>query len=238
MPEDILGRPPAPSVPSLGIPIPQRPEVKSMVQQLMKNPELVNPLPPATPEEAALAGNEFGAPLEDDSTPESTPPEEPLPEQPPQYMGGPFDNAEFHRICDERAGAVSLDATIGVYGRIYQWVPVLPGKLEVQFCTQSGEESIWIGRRVPPQDVVSYFALRLEDLTVSLRALRGSMFGEMVFEDPFGLVDGKLKWREEVLLDNIMAVQRLPNNVLNILLKQLDWFNLRVDKAMVDLRNC
>jgi hypothetical protein len=238
MPDDVLGKPPAPSAPSIGIPVPVRPEVKAMVKQLMKDPEVANPLPPATPEEAAAAGNEFGSPLVDEPPVKDADPRKPEPEAPPQYTGGPFDNPEFHKACDERAGDVNLDTTVGLYGRVSQWVPVLPGKLEVQFCTQSGEESIWIGRRTPPQDMVGYFALRLEDLAVSLRALRGSMFGDKEFEDPFGLVEGKLQWREEVLLANIAAVQRLPNNVLNILLKQLDWFNLRVDKAMADLRNC
>ncbi len=238
MPEDILGRPPVPTAPNLGIPVPQSPEVKTMVRQLMKDPEVVDPLPPATPEKAAQVESEFGAPLVDEPPHPKDAPEKGPDEMDQRYTGGPFDNAEFHKVCDERAGAVTLDTTIGTYGRIYQWVPVLPGVLEVQFCTQSGEESIWIGRRTPPQDMVSFFALRLEDLAVSLRALRGSMFGEKEFEDPFGLVDGKLKWREDVLLSNIAAVQRLPNNVLNILLKQLEWFNMRVDKAMADLRNC
>jgi len=239
MPDDVLGRPPAPASPSIGIPVPMRPEVKAMVKQMMKDPGNTDPLPPATPEEAAKAGSEFGSPLVDEPPSEETPNEKSEnPELPPQYTGGPFDNADFHRLCDERAGTVNLDTTVGLFGRVSQWVPVLPGKLEVQFCTQSGEESIWIGRRTPPQDMVGYFALRLEDLAVSMRSLRGSMFGEKEFEDPFGLVDGKLVWREDVLLANITAVQRLPNNVLNILLKQLDWFNARVDKAMADLRNC
>lgn len=243
--DDVFGRPPIP-VPPSNTPIPRlaRQENIEAIQQLLSNPEVTNALPAATEEQAITAAETFGAPLTDETPTKSSQTNiasaETKKEQDEQYSGGPFDNAEFRKICDERAGAVNLDISIGEFGRVYQWVPVLPGKLEVQFCTPSGEESLWIGRRVKDTSMVGFFEWRLEDLATCIRACRGSMFGKdgIIFEDPFGLVDGKLKWREEVLLDNISKVKQLPNNVLNILLKQLEWFNARVDAAMADLRNC
>lgn len=160
------------------------------------------------------------------------------------YTGTSFDNPVFRAEVESRLSVLKPDSSFGEFGRVYQYVPVLPGVLEVKFCTQCSEEQLWFEQNLPTGKADTNWCLHT--LAVHTRVIKGTMVSQipgyvpdvgLVIQEPYKISGGSYVWDETVFRNNVQKLKFLPQFVINILMPQLWWFWDRVQNMLKDLQN-
>jgi len=146
------------------------------------------------------------------------------------YRGTVADNPDTRRAIEERCDEMDF-ADLVLTGRVSQQIPILPGKLEVEYHSLKASENFWVERQAE-KEALSDWALRswmgYARLTLSILSLNGREFGPVHRTDETKVIDEAL-FRNK--FDKIMDLGEKP---VEYLLVNLSWFADRVERLSDD----
>lgn len=156
------------------------------------------------------------------------------------YSGAPYDTPEFREQVEKQSPPIDTSQLVTT-GRLIQHVKVIPGEIEVVFCTLCAAEVHWLQRQQEnaKNNFSNVFQARLNDLFAAIRQVSGSkVTGDkaLILPDPlqYDPQRQQLIWNEEQFKSNLDTLYyKLPQNVVMILLTQYWWFRSRVDEFLL-----
>lgn len=148
------------------------------------------------------------------------------PEDPTFYRNTHFDNKKVRTAVEAQCREMDF-ADLVLTGRVNQVVPVIPGKLVLEFQSLTGADSYWIENNAQ-MEAQTEWGLKSwvlwAQLTMSLVSMNGKAFPNHLGKD--GEVDSKLFKEKQV------KIMRLGAKILDIAATNMNWFNERVDKIL------
>lgn len=142
------------------------------------------------------------------------------------YRNSSFDNKKVRTAIEARCKEMDF-ADLVLTGRVNQVVPVIPGKITLEFQSLTGADSYWIESNAQSETQTDWGLkswVLWAQLTMSLVSLNGRAFPNHLNKD--GEVDGKL-FREKQA-----KIMKLGAKVLDIAVTNMNWFNERVDRIL------
>ena len=146
------------------------------------------------------------------------------------YRGTVADNPDTRKRIEGRCEDMDF-ADLVLTGRVSQHIPILPGKLEVEYHSLKASENFWVERQAE-KEALSDWALRswmgYARLTLSILSLNGREFAPVHKTDETKIIDEAL-FRAK--FDKIMDLGEKP---VEYLLVNLSWFADRVERLSDD----
>lgn len=147
---------------------------------------------------------------------------------PTHYRGTPSDNRRVRLAIEDRCGEMDF-ADLILTGRVRQSVPVLPGKIELEFQSLTGAEDFWVESRAQ-QEANTEWGVRswvvYARLTMSLVSMNGRKLPSHLGKD--GTVD------EKAFKLKMADIMKFGSKVLDIVVTNMGWFNTRVESIFQD----
>jgi hypothetical protein len=145
------------------------------------------------------------------------------------YRG--FDTPDVRRVIEKRCQPMDFNDLL-LSGNVRQLVPIIPGKIEVEFQSLTGKEMDWTStyasRVAVDRGETSLFANTFTtwlQLTLSIYSLNGSLYPTHMDK---GAID------VSVALDKYKRLMSQPDSTLSLILTNFGWFNARVQMLYTD----
>ena len=142
------------------------------------------------------------------------------------YRGTAADNPKTRKAIEDRCDEMDF-ADLVLTGRVSQHIPVIPGKLEVEYQSLKASENFWVERQAE-KEALSDWALRswmgYARLALSIQSLNGKHMGD-VYEP-----HNPKKISEVLFREKFEAVMDLGEKPVEYLLVNLSWFADRVER--------
>jgi hypothetical protein len=145
------------------------------------------------------------------------------------YRG--FDTPDIRKVIEKRCQPMDFNDLL-LSGNVRQLVPIIPGKVEVEFQSLTGKEMDWTStyasRVAVDRGETSLFANTFTtwlQLTLSIYAFNGSPWASHMDK---GAVD------VGAALDKYKRLMAQPDSTLSLILTNFGWFNARVQMLYTD----